>query len=192
MDNFSSSATAENILRAYTIETQAIQQYLWYAKVATKEGFQQIAAIFEETAEQKKSHCKTLFRFAGGLHREIQLSMQIQPLGDTITNLKTAIEAEKEQSELLFAEYEQIARTEEYKSIAVKLKLFRQIKTFYAERFATLAENIAEGKVFTKSNKVKWICRKCGYISESEQAPQNCPGCEHPQSYFEVLNENYQ
>jgi rubrerythrin len=191
MDNFKDTRTARNVMQAFIIETQAIQKYLWYAKIATKEGYQQIAAIFTETAEQKKSHSKTLFRFLEGNELEITGSYKAEALAGTHENLKAAIEAEKTQNEILFADFESVAWEEGLKQIATKLKLFRQIKKFYAERFEKLAANIENGTVFKKDKKVKWICRKCGLIYESDRALKNCPGCEHPQAYFEILSENY-
>ncbi len=191
MENFSNSNTALQLMQAFAIETQAIQKYLWFAKVATKEGYQQIAAIFTETAEQKKSHTKTLFRFLKGCELEITASFKAEPIGSTLENLKAAVEAELSQSEILFATFEKTAWDEGYKQAATKLKLFRQIKKFYADRFRKLAVNIENGSIFKKDKKVKWICRKCGLIYESERALKNCPACEHPQAYFEILAENY-
>jgi rubrerythrin len=191
MENFNTSKTARNLMAAFAIETQAIQKYLWYAKIASKEGYQQIAAIFTETAEQKKSHTKTLFRFLEGCNLEITESFKVEPLATTLENLLEANESEIKQFEILYAGYESVAWEEGYKQIATKLKLFGQIKKFYAERFRKLADNIENGTVFKKDKKVKWICRKCGLIYESDRALKNCPGCEHPQAYFEILAENY-
>lgn len=191
MEDFVKTVTAQQVMRAFAIETQAIQKYLWFAKVATKEGYQQIAAIFTETAEQKKSHTKTLFRFLEGCELEVTSTFKAEPIATTLENLKAASEAETQQHNILFAEFEQSAWDEGFKQIATKLKLFRQIKKFYAERFGILADNIENGTVFKKDKKVKWICRKCGLIFESDRALKNCPGCEHPQAYFEILAENY-
>jgi len=191
MNDFSKTNTAQHLMQAFAIETQAIQKYLWFAKVAVKEGYQQIAAIFTETAEQKKSHTKTLFRFLEGCELEVNSTFKAEPIGTTLENLKAAIEAENTQYSFLFAEFEQSAWDEGFKQIATKLKLFGQIKKFYAERFGKLAANIENDTVFKKDKKVKWICRKCGLIYESDRALKNCPGCEHPQAYFEILAENY-
>ena len=191
MNDFSNTLTAKRVMQAFALETQAIQKYLWFAKVANKEGYQQIAAIFTETAEQKKSHTKTLFRFLEGCELEVTTSFKAEPIGTTLENLKSAIEAENNQHSILFAETETTARDEEFIKIATKLKLFRQIKKFYADRFEKLASNIENDAVFKKDKKVKWICRKCGFIYESERALKNCPGCEHPQAYFEILAENF-
>jgi rubrerythrin len=191
MDNFKDTNTAKHLFKALAIETQAIQKYQWFAKIATKEGYQQIAAIFIETAEQKKSHCKTLYRFLEGCELEVTTSFKADALNSTFENLKAAFEAETNQYTSIFAEGEQVAWDEGFKQIATKLKLFRQIKKFYAERFGKLVSNIENGTVFKKDKKVKWICRKCGLIYESDRALKNCPGCEHPQAYFEILAENY-
>jgi len=191
MNDFSNTLTAKHVMCAFAIETQAIQKYLWFAKVATKEGYQQIAAIFTETAEQKKSHTKTLFRFLEGCELEVTSTFKAEPIGSTLENLKAAFEAENTQQSVVYDEFEKVAWNEEFKQIATKLKLFRQIKRFYAERFEKLATNIENGTVFKKDKKVKWICRKCGLIFESDRALKNCPGCEHPQAYFEILAENY-
>jgi len=191
MEDFGKTNTARQVMHAFAIETQAIQKYLWFAKVATKEGYQQIAAIFTETAEQKKSHAKTLFRFLEGCELEVTTTFKAEPIGTTLENLNAACEAEALQQNTLYADFEQSAWDEGFKQIATKLKLFRQIKKFYAERFKQLAGNIENGTVFKKDKKVKWICRKCGLIFESDRALKNCPGCEHPQAYFEILAENY-
>jgi rubrerythrin len=191
MEGFDKSITVRQVMQAFAIETQAIQKYLWFAKVATKEGYQQIAAIFTETAEQKKSHTKTLFRFLEGCETEITATFKTEPIGTTLENLKASVEAENNQHAVLFADFEQSAWDEGYKQVATKLKLFRQIKKFYAERFEKLAVNIENGTTFKRDKKVKWICRKCGLIYESDRALKNCPGCEHPQAYFEILAENY-
>jgi len=191
MEDFKKSQTAMHLMQAFALESQTIQKYLWFAKIATKEGFNQIAAIFEETAEQKKSHTKTLFRFLEGCELDITSTFKAEPLGTTLENLNEAIKFEIYQSAIQFAHFENVAWDEGYKQAATKLKLFRQIKQFYAERFQKLASNIENGTVFQKGKKVKWICRKCGLIHESEHALKNCPGCEHPQAYFEILAENY-
>jgi rubrerythrin len=132
-----------------------------------------------------------LFRFLEGCELQVTSTFKAESIGSTSENLVAAFEAERNQSETVFAEFEQAAWAEEFKQVATKLKLFRQIKTFYAERFEKLAANIENGQVFKRDKKVKWICRKCGLIFESDRALKNCPGCEHPQAYFEILAENY-
>lgn len=175
MDGFNKTHTAQQVMQAFALETQAIQKYLWFAKVATKEGYQQIAAIFTETAEQKMSHTKTLFRFLEGCELKITSTFKAEPIGTTLENLKAALEAETQQYVSLFAEFEQSAWDEGFKQVATKLKLFRQIKKFYADRFEKLAGNIENDTVFKKDKKVKWICRKCGLIYESDRALKTAP-----------------
>jgi rubrerythrin len=191
MENFGNSRTAAEVARLYAIETQTIQKYLWYAKIAVKEGYQQMAAIFTETAEQKKSHTKTLYRFLEGTETEVLLSLKTEAFGTTLENLILAQKSESDESAGIFANAEAIAWKEGYKQIATKIKLFWQIKTFYAGRFEKLARNLSDGTTFRRDHKVKWLCRKCGLIYESDRALKNCPGCEHPQAYFEILAENY-
>jgi rubrerythrin len=184
------SRTARNLIQALAIETQTIQKYSWFAKQAKKDGYEQMAAIFLEVAEQKKSHSKTLFRFLEGISVELNTTLSIPPVGTTLYNLKLAVETENKEAEL-YAEFEKTAWDEGFKQIATKLKLFTRIKLFYATRFNVLAENIINDRVFRREKRVKWICRKCGLIHESEHALKNCPACEHPQAYFEILAENY-
>lgn len=181
----------QHLLELLAKETIAIQKYIWYAKVAKKEGYEQIAFIFIETAEQKKSHTKTLFRLIEGEVLNLEATFKLGKLGSTLDNLNSAFQEEADMADQLYSEYEDFAWQHNEKKVATKLKLFRKIKSFYAERFKRLANNIVSGEVFKKKKKVKWICRKCGLIYESERALKNCPGCEHPQAYFEILNENY-
>lgn len=191
MNEIKGSQTESNLMQLIAIESLAIQKYGWFAKIALKEGFKQMEDIFLETAEQKKSHCKTMFRFLEGCELKSEINLSIGPLLSNLENLQAAVKAETEEESSLYAKFEQIAWDEGFKQIATKLKLFRQIKLFYASRFAKLADNIINDEVFKKKKKVKWYCKKCGLIYESERALKNCPGCEHPQAYFEVLAENY-
>jgi rubrerythrin len=191
MNDLKGTQTEKNLMIAFAMESQAIQKYSWFAKAANKEGFQQMEEIFQETSEQKKSHCKTIFRFLEGCEVQITSNFKAEPIDTTLENLKASIKSETEQEEVFYNEFEKTAWDEGFKQVATKLKLFRQIKRFYAYRFEKLASNIQNGEVFKKKKKVKWICRKCGLIYESNRALKNCPGCEHPQAYFEVLAENY-
>jgi rubrerythrin len=191
MVSLNESLTACNLIRTLAIETLTIQKYTWFAKQAKKDGYEQISAIFLEVAEQKKSHTKTLFRFLEGISVELNTAFSIPPIGVTLDNLQLAVASENKEANELYAQFEKTAWDEGFKQIATKFKLFRQIKLFYAERFKAFAGNIINDNVFHRDKKVKWICRKCGLIYESERALKNCPGCEHPQAYFEILAENY-
>ena len=191
MIDLNQSSTAKNLIQILAIETLAIQKYSWFAKQAKKDGFEQMAAIFVEAAEQKKSHAKTIFRFLEGISVELNSTFSIAPIEATLENLRQAISSEQYEAGKLYAQFEKTAWDEGFKQIATKLKLFRQIKIFYKQRFNILADNIVNDRVFHRTEKVKWICRKCGLIYESERALKNCPGCGHPQAYFEILAENY-
>ncbi|MDY0102283.1 MAG: ferritin family protein [Lentimicrobium sp.] len=191
MTAISKTKTAQNLARAWFIETSNIRRCEIFAKQAKKEGFEQISAIFLEVAEQKRSHTKTILRFLEDCDVELALKFTSHPWATTLECLKNALQTEQEESDDIFEEFERTAWEEGYKQIATKFKLFRRIKSYYHQRYSKLVANIEEGKVFKRNQKVKWICRKCGLIYESEHALKNCPGCEHPQAYFEILAENY-
>lgn len=183
--------TAQNLMIAFTGESMAINKYTYYAKVAKKEGYEQISAVFLETAEHEKSHAKTFYRFLKGQAIKLNTQFPETILGSTIENLKASIEGENEEWTNMYPDFEKIAWDEGFESIATKFKLIAKIEKFHEERFKKLRENIDSQMVFRKEEKVKWICRKCGFIHESEFALRNCPACEHPQAYFELLAENY-
>ena len=191
MEILKDSQTEKNLARAWYIETASIRRCEIFAKQAKKEGFEQISAILMEVAEQKRSHTKTIFRFLESSEVDLNISFTALPYPDIIDCLKISAEDELRESDYIFEEIERIAWDEGFKRIATKIKLFRKIKLFYHERYSKLIANLEEGKVFERDEKVKWICRKCGFIYESTRALKNCPGCEHPQAYFEILAENY-
>jgi len=190
MNPIQEGQTINKVAALYLLKLQAINQYEFFAKQAQKDGYQQISAIFTETHTQMRNHAKTLFRFLEDSEPTVNLQVKSPGIGDTTENLMAAVANEKDMLTLL-KQCEDLAWSEEQKKIATKLKLFSQISQFYLDRFEKLLKNIEEGNVFKKEKKVKWICRKCGLIHESERALHNCPGCEHPQAYFEVLAENY-
>ena len=191
MTMLTGTQTAQNLMIAFIGESMAINKYTYYAKVAKKEGYEQISAIFLETAEHEKSHTKTFYRFLEGQAIKLNTQFPETILGSTIENLKASISGENEEWTNMYPNFEKIAWEEGFKSIATKFKLIAQIEKFHEERFRKLLENIDSQMVFRKEEKVKWICRKCGFIHESEFALSNCPACEHPQAYFEILAENY-
>jgi rubrerythrin len=191
METISGSKTEKNLMNAFAGESMAISRYVYYAKVAEKEGYEQIAAIFLETAEQEKSHAKTFYRFIEGSPIHVNAQFPVAMIGTTAENLKSSISGEHEEWSGLYAEFEKTAWEEGFKAIATKFKLIATIEKFHEERFASLLENITTGKVFKREKKVKWQCRKCGYIHEGTSALKNCPACGHPEAYFEILAENY-
>lgn len=191
MENLKGSQTEKNLARAWYLETASIRRCEIFAKQAKKEGFEQISSIFLEVAEQKRSHTKTIFRFLETCEVDLSISFSSELFADTMDCLKSVSANELKESEHVFEEIERIAWEEGFKGIATKFKLFRKIKLFYHQRYSKLIANLEEGKVFERDEEVKWICRKCGFIYEGKRALKNCPGCEHPQAYFEILSENY-
>lgn len=191
MENLTGSKTEANLARAWMIESANIRRCEIFAKQSKADGYEQVSAIFLEVAEQKRSHTKTLYRFLENSTLEINIPFSSKKIGGVLECLHESSETESEETDVLFEEFEVIAWEEGFKQVATKFKLFRQIKRFYHERYAILAANIEEGRVFKRDKKVKWVCRKCGLIYESDRALKNCPGCEHPQAYFEILAENY-
>jgi rubrerythrin len=172
------------------LKSMIINKYEYYAKQAKKEGFEQISAIFTETLTQKKNHIKTIYRLLESQQTEVTIEQKFSAIGSTIENLTDSLLLENELIRKI-ENFNTVIWAEGRKKEHTKLKLFLQISEFYVERFSKLLENIKQDKVFKKDQKVKWICRKCGLIYESTNALHNCPGCEHPQAYFEMLAENY-
>jgi len=183
--------TEKNLLKAFAGESQARKRYMFAAKVARKEGFEQIAAIFEETAENEQVHAKTFFKFLEGGMVEITASYPAGKIGSTIENLHEAAEGEHEEWTDLYPEFERIAREEGFKEIAVAFKMIAKVEAEHEKRFKKLLQNIESDEVFQKQEKVRWKCRKCGYIHEGTKALENCPACQHPKSFFEIDSENY-
>jgi rubrerythrin len=191
MIEFKGSKTEKNLAKAWLIESANIRRCEIFAKQAKRDGYEQISAIFMEVAEQKRSHTKTIYKFLEDSKLDVSLPFSSKGIGGVLDCLKEVCNTEFEESTVLFEEIERVAWEEGFKKIATKFKLFRRIKLFYHERYQALITNIEEGKTFKRDKKVKWICRKCGLIYESDRALKNCPGCEHPQAFFEILAENY-
>ena len=185
------SETEKNLMKAFAGESMAINRYSYFAKIAKKEGYEQISAIFLETAEQEKSHAKTFYKFLTGQPVQILSEYPADVIGSTVDNLKAAISAESEEWNKLYPKFAEIALKEGFKSVAIKFKLISTIEKFHQEKFKRLLDNIKSDRVFSREVSTKWLCRKCGYVYEGEHALKTCPACEHPQAYFEILVENY-
>jgi rubrerythrin len=183
--------TEKNLLKAFAGESQAKNRYEFFAKAARKEGFEQIAALFEETAENEQSHAKQFFKFMEGGPVEITATYPAGKIGTTAENLLASANGEKEEWTELYPHFELIAREEGFKEIANIFKLIARIEKEHEKRFKKLLENIETGRVFEREEKVRWKCRKCGYIHEGTKALENCPACNHPKSYFEIEESNY-
>ena len=174
------SKTEKNLMTAFAGESQARNKYTYYASVAKKEGYEQIAAIFEETAGNEKEHAKMWFKLLQG--GEIK---------STKENLLMAAEGENYEWTDMYAEFAKTAKEEGFDHIAFLFEEVGKIEKEHEERYRKLLDNIEQGKVFVKEEPKMWICRNCGHIHYGEEAPKVCPVCAHPQSYFEVRKENY-
>ncbi len=191
MKSLKGSKTEQNLLKAFAGESQARMRYDYFAKQAKKEGLEQIAAIFEETAINEKAHAKRFFRFLEGGPVEITATYPAGIIGTTLQNLKAAAEGENEEWTELYPEFARIADEEGFKEVATAFRMIARVEKAHEERYSKLYKNLEEGKVFEKDGVVVWKCRNCGYLHEGKKAPNKCPACQHPQSYFEVETFNY-
>ncbi len=183
--------TEQNLLKAFAGESQARNRYEFFASVAKKEGLEQIAGIFMETAGQEKEHAKRFFKFLEGGDVEIQASYPAGIIGNTTENLKAAAMGENEEWSILYPEFAKIAEEEGFKEIATAFKMIATVEAQHEKRYLKLLENLEKGIVFEKDGEVYWMCRNCGYIHKGKKAPQECPACVHPQAFFEIKKENY-
>ncbi len=183
--------TEKNLLKSFAGESQATRRYEIFAKVARKEGYEQIAGIFEETADQEKTHAKVFFEYLEGGMVEITAAYPAGKIGTTAENLKSAAEGENEEWADLYPGFAKIADEEGFKQVANTYRQVAKVEAEHEKRYLKLLERVKEGKVFERPEKVKWMCRKCGFVYEGQKAINNCPSCRHPQAYFEVKAENY-
>lgn len=178
MADFMESKTAKNLAFAFAGESQARNKYTYFASVARKEGYNQIAAIFEETAGNEKEHAKLWFKHLNGI-------------GDTVANLEAAAAGEHEEWTSMYADFAKEAHEEGYDDIAREFERVGAIEKHHEERYRKLVENIRKGEVFARVAPQKWICLNCGHIYIGEKAPEKCPTCKHPKAYFQIEAENY-
>lgn len=183
--------TEQNLLKAFAGESQAKNRYQFFAKQAIKDGYQQIAAIFNETAMNEQTHGKIFFRFLEGGMVEITASYPAGVIGTTAENLKSAAMGEHEEWKDLYPEFARIAREEGFPKVATAFKLIAKIEADHEARFLKLLGNIVNDEVFKRDEKQVWICRECGHVHYGNKALNNCPVCDHPLAYFEIKAENY-
>ncbi len=183
--------TEKNLLTAFAGESQARNRYTFYAKQAKKEGYEQISAIFEETALQEQSHAKQLFKFLEGGDVEMTATFPAGMMGSTLENLKSAAGGEHYETSTMYPDFAETAAQEGFKEIAALLRLIAKAEKRHEERYLKLAANLEAGTVFKRQRPQRWVCRKCGYIHEGTEALKVCPLCKHPQSYFEIEATNY-
>lgn len=191
MKSLEGTRTEQNLLKAFAGESQARMRYDYFTKQARKEGLEQIAAIFEETAINEKEHAKRFFKFLEGRMVEITATYPAGKIGTTLENLKAAAEGENEEWTELYPEFARIAEEEGFKEVAVAFKMIAKVEKAHEERYRKLYDNLEEGLVFERGDTLVWKCRNCGYLHEGKKAPKTCPACLHPQSYFEIKEQNY-
>ncbi|MFB6088874.1 MAG: rubrerythrin [Candidatus Aenigmatarchaeota archaeon] len=188
--------TIKNLTKAFIGESQARNRYTFYAKVAKKEGFEEIAEIFLLTAENEREHAKWLFRLINKLkdkkNKEIEVDASAPTtLGSTEDNLKAAIEGEHYENSEMYPKFAKIAEEEGFEEIAKRLRAIAKAEEHHEKRYKKLLKEVQEKTVFKKDKKVYWVCRKCGYVHEGEEPPETCPSCSHPKNYFERKCEKY-
>ena len=183
--------TEQNLLKAFAGESQARNRYEFFASVAKKEGYEQIAAIFLETSLQEKEHAKRFFKFLEGGGVEITAMYPAGKIGTTKENLKAAAEGEHEEWSELYPHFAEIAKQEGFMEVATAFKMIAKVETEHERRYLKLLQNLSEDKVFIKDGKVWWKCLNCGYVYESEKALENCPACLHPKAFMQIKEENY-
>jgi len=191
MKSLKGTRTEQNLLKSFAGESQARMRYNYFAKQAKKEGLEQIAAIFEETALNEKEHAKRFFKFLEGGMVEITAAYPAGIIGTTMENLKAAAEGENEEWTELYPEFARVAEEEGFKTIAAAFKMIAEVEKAHEERYLKLHKNLDNGMVFEREGVIVWKCRNCGYLHEGKKAPKTCPACLHPQSYFEIKEINY-
>ena len=183
--------TEKHLLMSFEGESQARMRYTYFAEKAKEEGFEQIAAIFMETAEQEREHAKRMFKFLEGGMLEINSTYPAGVIGTTAENLKAAAEGEHEEWSLDYPKFAEVAAEEGFPAIAAMYRAIAIAEKAHEDRYLALLKNVEEYTVFKKDGKVYWQCRNCGYVIEAAEAPKACPACLFPQAYFEVQKNNY-
>lgn len=191
--------TVENLAKAFIGESQARNRYTLYAKVAKKEGYEQLSEIWLNTAENEREHAKWAMRMINSLKEETdedlsEITVEADAptiLGDTVDNLKASIEGEHYENTQMYPEFADAAEEEGYEDIAERLRAIGRVEEHHEERFTRILKEVEAGTVFKKDSPVKWVCRKCGYIHEGTEPPEKCPSCDHPTEYFEILCEEF-
>lgn len=191
MAGLKGTRTETNLLTSFAGESQARNRYSYFAGKARKEGFVQIADIFEETANQEKEHAKRMFKFLEGGDVEIRAAFPAGVIGSTAENLRAAAAGEHHEWESMYPEFAKIARDEGFEAVARVFEAIAVAEKQHEGRYLGLLANVEAGTVFKKQGKVVWRCRNCGYIHEGTEAPKACPACAHPQAHFELLAENW-
>ena len=183
--------TEKNLLATFAGESQARNRYTYFASVAKKEGYQQIATIFLETAENEKEHAKVFFKYLEGSDVEITAAYPAGMIKDTKSNLEASAAGENMEWTTLYANFAEAATEEGFQDVANSFEQIAKVERFHEARYRKFISNMLSDEVFKKKESVKWHCINCGYVLEGNEAPKECPACKHPQSFYEVLAENY-
>jgi Rubrerythrin len=183
--------TEKNLLKAFAGESQARNRYTYFASAAKKEGYEQIGNIFLETAENEKEHAKVFFKYLEGGDVEITASYPAGIIKNTKANLEEAAAGENMEWTVLYSDFSKAAKEEGFPEVSRSFEEIAKVERFHESRYRKLVSNIANGEVFKKKISIKWHCANCGYVVEGAVAPKECPACKHPQSYYEVLAENF-
>lgn len=191
MASLQETKTEQNLLKAFAGESQARMRYDYFAKQAKKEGLEQISGIFAETALNEKEHAKRFFKYLEGRMVEITAIYPAGKIGTTLENLKAAADGENEEWTELYPAFADIAEREGFKDVANTFRQIAKVEKSHEERYRTLYNNLEDGRVFKRDEKLTWKCRNCGYLHEGKGAPKMCPACDHLQSYFEIMEKNY-
>jgi rubrerythrin len=192
MASLKGSKTEENLLKAFAGESQARNRYTFFAKIAKKEGYEQISAIFTETAANEEQHAKQFFKHLEGGVREITATYPAGKLGGaTVENLAAAADGENEEWTDLYPAFADMAESEGFADVARTFRQIAKVEAHHEARYRKLVANLETGQVFEKPEKVTWICRKCGFVHEGTKALATCPACDHPMAYQEVYAANY-
>ncbi|MBM3291733.1 rubrerythrin family protein [Candidatus Bathyarchaeota archaeon] len=183
--------TEKNLLKAFAGESQARNRYTYFASVAKREGYEQISAIFLETAENEKEHAKVFFQFLEGGEVEIVASYPAGIIGETTNNLLAAADGEKMEWGILYPSFAKTALKEGFKEVATAFTEIGEVEEKHEKRYRILLGRVIKGTLFKRDKEVEWKCRNCGYIHHGKEAPETCPACKHPRSYYELNTENY-
>jgi rubrerythrin len=191
MASLKGSKTEKNLLTAVAGESQARNRYTWFSSVAKKEGYEQIGALFLETAENEKEHAKKFFKYLEGGAVEITAAFPAGRIGNTAENLAAAAAGENEEWSEMYPAFAKVAKEEGFAEIANTFEKIALVEKEHEIRYRKLLDNVKNGSVFQKAQPVRWVCRNCGYVHEGVSAPEECPACQHPRKYFELKAENY-
>ena len=191
MKSVKGTKTEKNLLASFAGESQARNRYTFFASVAKKEGYEQIAGLFQDTADNEKEHAKRFFKFLEGGETEITASYPAGLVGTTAQNLEASADGEKMEWTKLYPDAAKTAREEGFQDIALQFDEIAKVEKVHEARYRKLLVNVKGSTVFSNVKSVKWHCRNCGYVVEGKEAPKECPACRHPQAYYEIQAENY-